>query len=1288
VVEILGFYHPALWWISHRIRAERENCCDDLAVQVCGDSLRYARALTCLEEMRHRHTELAVAASGGSLVHRIARLLDRPAPTRNRFTWLPGLIALLLVATILIPTALVLATPNVPPAASNSELSDPGQTTDDSAIEVTTETQADEDQQDQERIIVKFVIFAKVLPNQALDRETKLLIGDILTAEDPQALDDVAGLDAKENTTLGEILRTYVVGKHLSSETMEVLTDVLKSRGYLGPEARSGVQAHNNQQTEVNIAPKGPIPPAEDAIGLGIFLQVTPHFSPLTSDRITLEMALEFKERAKQDTPDNAPAIRTTEIASTVTVLRDRCFSLLIESDNAVDESAAGPELKLIMFRADCIKLPAKQENSPVPPTQQSDSHPRQVLLDVRTVVIEQNSLLNLGIEWGLPQRSNSSPSEWPDGVQIGYTPDATSTDSVQAGLSRLAEQGRAKLLSRRQVAALDGCQARVRAITEEWFSMHAQATADHREPQTEQVSIASGMVLSATPRIGDNNYITLELATEVSDSLPQDDENALPVVTRRKARNVVTVQDNGTVALAGLAEQIVDSEKQLLILVTASLVPENGQLPQTEPATLAPHPTGQVTLPERSGQTHFIHTDVNGQVDREFGYEELIHLDSGQWTVRKPYLSLPLGAMRCCVTADRGQAHFETTSGQCAPNDATFSGNVLVTMTPSDANGTHMFILDLDEATFSAQKNCLSGSGSVQFVCGGTQFVGRDLELFFGPTPNRPEGDRIKTADGIDLYITPSGVISVYLHKEETEQNLGDDEPKTKTVTATFVGTRLNDALTEIATQTGAKIAVDSKIARDSKLAPDHVTAELIGVTVETALETVLADTGYGFRNARDCFVVFPLITATFQGTDLREALVEIGQRAGVTLVSDPTVSGEVWAELRDVPLEKALETLLIGSPFKVQVTPNYYLVTGTEAQPPDPDTTPGHVDRLVTATFLGEDLREALQAIASLARVTIVCDPNVAGEVYAELEVPLETALEIVLAGTPFVATKTPDYYLVTTRAIPGKRQVAVTARFVLLDNAFMEALQRGLPIEGVTVPEDVNTLRAIGADLLANETPLLEPTQVRLLLKAVHRCANSKALAAPKVTVLDGESTFFDLAETLRYVSGYREPNDAPGEPVPLPQSKNIGVRLDVTPKLIENNNIRVGLDMKMDSLLEMHKALYQGKYEYDVPSFETVTIETESVIPDGHTALIVGGEIRSLDGTGLNTDQPARPWLILITPRKAESPPVPSTPSMPSEVDFDQGGMGGMGAFRPETPPLPKKQGAKRRTDRVS
>ena len=46
VAETLFFHHPAVWWTSRRIRIERELCCDDIAVQACGDAVGYAQALT------------------------------------------------------------------------------------------------------------------------------------------------------------------------------------------------------------------------------------------------------------------------------------------------------------------------------------------------------------------------------------------------------------------------------------------------------------------------------------------------------------------------------------------------------------------------------------------------------------------------------------------------------------------------------------------------------------------------------------------------------------------------------------------------------------------------------------------------------------------------------------------------------------------------------------------------------------------------------------------------------------------------------------------------------------------------------------------------------------------------------------------------------------------------------------------------------------------------------------------------------------------------------------------
>ena len=97
VVETLLFYHPAVWWLSRRIRAERENCCDDLAVSLCGDPVAYAAALAELEGLRSTTGTLVLAASGGSLLQRVRRLLGAPTHAGRAPGWLAAGAALLVL---------------------------------------------------------------------------------------------------------------------------------------------------------------------------------------------------------------------------------------------------------------------------------------------------------------------------------------------------------------------------------------------------------------------------------------------------------------------------------------------------------------------------------------------------------------------------------------------------------------------------------------------------------------------------------------------------------------------------------------------------------------------------------------------------------------------------------------------------------------------------------------------------------------------------------------------------------------------------------------------------------------------------------------------------------------------------------------------------------------------------------------------------------------------------------------------------------------------------------------
>ena len=108
VIEVVLFYHPAAWWASRVIRAEREHCCDDLAVRACGDRPGYARALAAMEGLRGAPS-LSLAASGGPLLARVRRILNPEVESMHQFS------TVVLGAPLLLASVLLVGAPTQPP---------------------------------------------------------------------------------------------------------------------------------------------------------------------------------------------------------------------------------------------------------------------------------------------------------------------------------------------------------------------------------------------------------------------------------------------------------------------------------------------------------------------------------------------------------------------------------------------------------------------------------------------------------------------------------------------------------------------------------------------------------------------------------------------------------------------------------------------------------------------------------------------------------------------------------------------------------------------------------------------------------------------------------------------------------------------------------------------------------------------------------------------------------------------------------------------------------------------
>lgn len=101
VAEALLFFHPVVWWLSARMRAEREQVADALAAQALQDPQQLATALHALSlhTAVPQHSGLLMSARGGALLTRIERLM---APGLDTAGWKLAVPALLLACATLL----------------------------------------------------------------------------------------------------------------------------------------------------------------------------------------------------------------------------------------------------------------------------------------------------------------------------------------------------------------------------------------------------------------------------------------------------------------------------------------------------------------------------------------------------------------------------------------------------------------------------------------------------------------------------------------------------------------------------------------------------------------------------------------------------------------------------------------------------------------------------------------------------------------------------------------------------------------------------------------------------------------------------------------------------------------------------------------------------------------------------------------------------------------------------------------------------------------------------------
>ncbi|MGA0558070.1 M56 family metallopeptidase [Larkinella sp. VNQ87] len=127
-VEIILFFHPAIWWLSARVREEREHACDDVAIRLCGERTSLAQALVHIEERRQALVAtpalaMAFGARKQSFLQRVKRVIGvREQPSSSRPNGLAVTGCFLLLAGLVTGQHMYRTAKNRPERASETKI--------------------------------------------------------------------------------------------------------------------------------------------------------------------------------------------------------------------------------------------------------------------------------------------------------------------------------------------------------------------------------------------------------------------------------------------------------------------------------------------------------------------------------------------------------------------------------------------------------------------------------------------------------------------------------------------------------------------------------------------------------------------------------------------------------------------------------------------------------------------------------------------------------------------------------------------------------------------------------------------------------------------------------------------------------------------------------------------------------------------------------------------------------------------------------------------------------------
>ena len=340
---------------------------------------------------------------------------------------------------------------------------------------------------------------------------------------------------------------------------------------------------------------------------------------------------------------------------------------------------------------------------------------------------------------------------------------------------------------------------------------------------------------------------------------------------------------------------------------------------------------------------------------------------------------------------------------------------------------------------------------------------------------------------------------------------------------------------------------------------------------------------------------------------SDIRNVLTMIGELTGLNIVISPNIEDTITANLENVTVKAALDAILKPNNYSYFVQDNIIIVKDLDTQ------LIGELESVVIRLkyINSNDLQAPLSTIltsrgtvqsflpvASMAGQT--GPPNMA--IVSDVQENIPRALNMVKQlDKPIkninIAVKFIETQLDTTKSYG-------------VDWTNSPVQLGGSPNDTVNFPINLNNITIA----------TLNPSQLTSALKIMQARGRSKLLSSPQVTTLDNHQATTEVSTTV-YIEGLNSGgtnsggtnqgssnSNIPGigiiNTANTVQEKDIGIKLQVTPRINENNIITLLVDATVEALLSA------AEISTDKPRSTKRTVTTQVSVYNGETVIIGG------------------------------------------------------------------------------